>query len=209
MNKKEFEKIKLENPNSRIWQRDWGYQKARDELASALNAERSKLGKTNSRIWQRDWEYQKDPKARSVLNAEKNENNVSWRNKLLKSLNLKKDISLEEAKKNYFIQKAFSKECRVKDGNDFKLVLDKDFKEYIWSLSTEDLQSFADSITDGLDIISKPILFASEVMEDIPTDDEIAPFIVWNKLLDYIAKNRSDVKVNKVEINASHTHVKV
>lgn len=36
MNKKEFEKIEAKNPNSRIWSREFSYQKARDRLARVL-----------------------------------------------------------------------------------------------------------------------------------------------------------------------------
>lgn len=37
MRKREFNRIKRENPESRIWQRIWEYQQARDELVKALN----------------------------------------------------------------------------------------------------------------------------------------------------------------------------
>lgn len=36
MNKRKFNKIKEENPESRIWQRNWSYEKARNSLAKAL-----------------------------------------------------------------------------------------------------------------------------------------------------------------------------
>ena len=38
MRKSKFNKIKAENPESRIWQREWEYQQARDDLAKVLNS---------------------------------------------------------------------------------------------------------------------------------------------------------------------------
>ena len=128
----------------------------------------------------------------------------------LKSLRLEKNISVDEARRNYFLQKTFSKECWTKEGDDFKLVLDKDFKEYIKNSSTENLQDFVEIVLRGLDIIADRIISVSEYWEDAPTDSEIAPFAVWNKLLRYVAKERKDVKVQVLdEIKWPRTHVKV
>ena len=55
MNKRKFNKIKEEKPESRIWQRNWSYQKARDNLAKALkkwrkNGEKSKNREKEARM---------------------------------------------------------------------------------------------------------------------------------------------------------------
>ena len=154
MNKKDFNKIKERNPESRIWQRIWEYQKARDNLAKVLK---------------------------------------KWRNKGEKYRENEKN-----ARMDYLVEKTFSNEP-----------LDKEDYEFIITLSKKDLESFVKSIRKLLNEYKDVILWVSEVQECEPFFDDIDGFVAWNKLLEFIASKREDIKAEKITINTPHTSISI
>ena len=142
MNKKDFNKIKEKNPESRIWKRIWEYQKVRDNLAKVLK---------------------------------------KWRNKGEKYKENEKN-----ARMGYLVEKTFSNEP-----------LDKEDYEFIITLPKKDLESFVKSIRKLLNEYKDAILWVSEVQECEPFFDDIDGFVAWNKLLEFIASKREDIKIEK------------
>ena len=110
-----------------------------------------------------------------------------------------KDFLLEkEARKDYLVEKVFSKDPLTEEDYNFIIELPKeDLEEFIWKIIWE-LKWYKESI-----------LWMSEVHEDDPYDADIDAFVAWNKLLEYIAGKRDDVKAEKISIHAAHTHVEV
>jgi hypothetical protein len=87
--------------------------------------------------------------------------------------------------------------------------LQKDDYDFIISLPKEDLEEFIDKIRWTLIKYRNAIIIMSEIHEDDPYDSDVQAFVAWNKLIQYIAENRDDVKAEKISIHTRHTDIEV
>ena len=116
-----------------------------------------------------------------------------WRNKGEKYRENEKN-----ARMGYLVEKTFSNEP-----------LDKEDYEFIITLPKKDLESFVKSIRKLLNEYKDTILWVSEVQECEPFFDDIDGFVAWNKLLEFIASKREDIKAEKITINTPHTSISI
>lgn len=139
-----FNRIKKNNPESRIWQRTWEYQKTRNKLAEAL----------------KKWDE----------NAEKS------------------------ARMDYLVEKVVSKEV-TKDLN--KELLNNSDKEFIISLSKEDLDKFLWLLFDKLMVKVNSIYESANREAEELNELDVNWFLAINKVFDYIKENRKDVRIKR------------
>ena len=104
----------------------------------------------------------------------------------------------KQARIDYLVEKTFSEEPLQKDDYDF-----------IISLPKGDLEEFINKIKWTLVQYRNAIVFMSEIHEDAPYDSDVQAFVAWNKLIEYIADKRDDVRAEKISIHTWHTDIEV
>ena len=72
-------------------------------------------------------------------------------------------------------------------------------REFIVSLSKENLESLIKSIKSKLGNYAERIRFDVEFKEREPKPEDMKAYTSWKKLLDFIAKNRQDVEVGEIQ----------
>ena len=121
-----------------------------------------------SRIWKRTWNYQKA------------------RNELANAL-IKRNEKKEKAKRiNYLFEKTFSNE-----------ELNDEDKKFLISLPKDDLEKFAKKVNKIVKRYYEMIGDDFYFFEREPQDSDVKMYIKWNKILDYIQDNRSDIEIGR------------